>query len=139
MKKLLPLLLTLMFLGGCATKASNTFIAKDIDISNKNSYSEVSGEYPVFISQVDGKGVFRLRIGKDATLLESAKIAPGHHKLMVKYKSSTQYAYGCVWLDTVAGQDYIIKTAITEKNRAMFWVENATTNEKIGGALGTIK
>ncbi|WP_046003038.1 hypothetical protein [Pseudoalteromonas rubra] len=141
MKKLFGAVL-IIGLSGCAS----THIQKGVDASKESSFAVIQTETEkehTFLTGLDQRVVIKSLNGEMLALPgniypapDVLKVTSGVHKIEVQYRHQNSYADGCVWVDAIAGNTYLIRRKLV--NYAVtFWVENTDTNEVVGGICGS--
>ena len=140
--KLYILLPIFLLLAACS---SRTFIQEGINIDSTSSYSTLVTKVDhkdtsiqiadnIYITTLNGKSL-RNPLAQPAWP-DKVLMKPGLNSFHIQNKKLLTYANYCLWVDSKAGEFYIIKKE-QHGNRVAFWLENLNNGTAVGGACGT--
>jgi len=141
--KVVHALLFSIALGGCT---SSPYVVEGVDVKDPKTHAIVSTDSThenalfgglderVYITHLDDR---ELRsISWSSNHPEKVHLKEGQHELRLKFYYSGTYADACLWIDSKAGEKYVVRHE-TKSSTVKFWIENETTGEFSGGPCGS--
>lgn len=112
---------------GIDTNNLGSFVVVETDSDKDHKVLRGLNE-TVQISRVDDENLYNFFTG----FPDKAFISAGRHRIEVKFSYLNTYATGCLLIDAVAGEEYIVRK-LSNQYGVKFWMENKRSGQPVGG------